>query len=429
MKEVFLAYLWGNRLYRHDIVTADGQPIEVIFPGTTNTHAGPDFLQARIRIGDTLWAGNVEIHVNSSDWYAHGHQNDKNYENVILHVVYNADKIVYTPNGMPIATLALKGRFDESLLLRYRKFIDSRQWIACEQQVSDVQRFTWLSWLDRLIADRLELKTEEVMADYHRYGNDWEAVFFHRLLLNFGFQVNEEGFRQLAHKLSFQLLLKHAGRPDQLEALLLGTAGFLAAEMSDEYAVSLKREWGFLKHKYKLGEMEVSQWRFLRMRPSNFPAVRLAQLAALVHKNERMFSKIIETPSVEEIKQFFETQASAYWDWHFQPGRPSASVSPKRLGVMAQRLILINTVAQILFAYGHFYGRQDVKDKALMLLESVDAEDNAVLRKFNSLGLKAYNALQSQALLHMKKHFCDPKRCLECRIGKILIKSDARLLV
>lgn len=423
MNELFLAYLWENRLYQHDIFTTDGLPVEVLYPGTKNSHAGPDFLQARIRIADTLWAGNVEIHVNSADWYAHGHQNDKNYQNVILHVVYHADKEVLSADGIPIATMALEGRFDENLLLRYRKFIDSRQWIACEQQVSDVQRFTWLSWLDRMIADRLELKTEEVLTDFRRLGNDWDAVFFHRHLLNFGFQVNEEGFRQLAQKLPFHLLLKHADRPDQLEALLLGAAGFLTEDMSDEYAVSLKKEWHFLKHKYELDEMEVSQWRFMRMRPVNFPTVRLAQLAAIVHQNERMFSKIIEAPTVDEIKQLFVVQASAYWDHHFYPGRPSASASPKRLGDLAQRLILINSVSQVLFAYGHFNGREEIKDKALMLLESIGAEDNAVLRKFDKLGLKAYNALQSQALLHMKKHFCNPKRCLECRIGKTLIKS------
>ncbi len=422
MKEALLTYLWENRLYRHDIATVDGQAIEVLYPGIANKHAGPDFLQARIRIGNTLWAGNVEIHVHASDWYVHGHQKDKNYGNIILHVVYNADKAVFTEDGMPVATLELKDKFDEMLLHRYKSFIESSNWIACENQIGEVQRFTWLSWLDRMIAERLELKVEEVLELYKLCGNDWEETFYRRLLIGFGFQVNEAAFAELALKLPHQLLLKHADRLDQLEALLLGSAGFLQPDFVEEYPFALKKEYLFLKHKYALSEMEVSRWRFLRMRPANFPGLRLAQLAALVNKNQRMFAKIIEADSADEIKQLFAVQASQYWDKHYQFEKISPS-SPKKFGSEAQKLIIVNTVAQLLFAYGHFNQREELKDKALMLLESVEAENNAIIRKFNLMGLQAANALQSQALLHMKKHFCKPKRCLDCRIGKLLIKS------
>lgn len=422
MNELFLLYLWENKLLKPQLQTIDGDTIEVLHTGYRNTDSGPDFSQARVRIGDTLWAGNVEMHVNASDWYKHRHDADKNYDSVVLHVVFHADKQAYTTSGNAIPTLELKGCFDEDILLRYRRFIDSRRWIACEQQAAEIQRFTWLSWLDRIIVERLELKTEEILFMLEQAGNDWDAVFYRRLMSNFGFKVNNDAFDQLARLLPYQLLLKHADQLFQLEALLYGTAGMLEGSFLDAYPLQLKKEYAFLRQKYQLKIMEPSRWKFMRMRPTNFPTIRIAQLAALFHKNGRIFSEITEKEDIQQLSAMFAFSASEYWNNHYRFD-VAADGRPKNTGQSAIHLVLINTVAQMLFAYGMYHGRQELKDRALMLLESIEAEDNEIIRKFRQAGISASNALQSQALIHLKQQYCNPRRCLECRIGNVLIKS------
>ena len=423
MKEIFLSYIWENRLLSSGLSTTDGQEIEVMYPGIKNTNAGPDFLNARIRIGDAVWAGNVELHVNASDWYSHRHNTDKGYDNVILHVVYQADKATFTTVGHSIPTVQLKGFFDENLLLRYRSFIDSKTWIACQKSVTRVQRFTWLSWLDRMIVERLEFKVEEVLHVFEQTGNDWEETLYRRMMSNFGFKVNDEPFLRLGRMLPFQLLLRHSNQVFQLEALLFGVAGFLQQPFSDEYPLKLKKEFDFLQKKYELSQMNPEQWRFMRMRPSNFPTIRIAQMAALINKSQRVFSRITEANSIEEIKALFDVYASEYWDNHFQFERYTAG-NRKHLGQDAVDLILINTIVQVLFAYGIYHTNETYKDKALMILETLDAENNEIIRKFSALGVNSTHALQSQALLHLRKNYCNPKRCLECRIGQLLIRSE-----
>ncbi len=423
MKEIFIAYLWENRLFDRTIQTTDGKTIEVVYPGTRNADAGPDFLNARIRIDDTLWAGNVELHVNASDWYNHRHERNVAYDTVVLHVVYNADKQVYTSTGVAIPTLEIKDRFDTALLLRYRRFQDSRNWMACQNVVADVQRFTWLSWLDRMIVERLEFKVEEVLQLFEQTGNDWEETMYQRLMRNFGLNVNDAPFAHLARKLTFQLLLKHSGNLFQLEAILFGVAGMLSREFADDYPLRLKKEYFFLKQKYNLAELHDSEWRFMRMRPSNFPTIRLSQLAALIHQNQRMFSRFLHAGSAGDIKPKFEVTASSYWDDHDMVDKKVKGTT-KRFGRETIDLMLINSVAQVLFAYGIHNNQNEPKDKALMLLENIEAENNAIIRKFNELGIGAANALQSQAMLHLRKQYCTSKRCLECRIGQLLIRTE-----
>lgn len=424
MKEIFIIYLWENRLLCSELRTTDGKTIEVLHCGTLNHNAGPDFLNARIRINEMVWAGNVEMHVNASDWYKHGHNADKSYDTVVLHVVYESDKDTFTTQGKPIPTLSLKGCFDESLLLRYRDFLDSKQWIACQNSVGAIQRFTWLSWLDRLIVERLENKVAEVLQLFEKTGNDWEETFYRRLTSGFGFKVNDMAFAQLAQKLPFNLLLRHADNLLQLEALLFGMAGMLSGSFIDAYPQQLQREFNFLKQKYGLTPMNIEQWRWMRMRPANFPSLRLSQLAALIHQNQRMFSSFLEVPSVENILPKLQVFASPYWDTHFQFDKLSEG-SRKNLGKDAIHLLIINVIVQVFFTYGVFHNNETIKDRAFMLLESMDAENNHIIQQFEKLGVVANDALQSQALLQLKKEYCDPKRCLECRIGQLLIKSDA----
>lgn len=422
MQELFVIYLWENKLLQADLQTTDGEKLEIVHAGFRNQHAGPDFSQARVKIGKTLWAGNVEVHLNESDWYKHRHHLDKAYDNIILHVVYQADKAVYNHARKKIPCLEVKGKFDSSILLNYRAFIDSKRWIACENMLKNVQAFSWMSWIDRMVAERLEEKTKRVLAIFEQCGNDWEETLYRSLMINFGFHTNEAAFEQLSRILPLHLLLRHADQLFQLEALLLGQAGFLEAELSEEYPLKLQQEFWFLSQKYGLKPMDSASWRFLRLRPANFPGLRLAQLAALVHKNGQIFSKILQAKDAVAIRSLFKVKTSAYWDDHYRFGK-SSSRKAKTLGDDAISLLMINSVVHILFAYGHYNRQAIYSDKALGLLESLKAENNQIVRGFAKAGIQAVNALQSQGLLHLKKNYCKPKNCLECRIGQILLKT------
>jgi hypothetical protein len=423
MNEFFIHYLWENKLLKPDLQTTGQEAIQILHPGNRNTNAGPDFLNARVKIGDTIWAGNVEIHTMASDWYKHHHDKDKAYENVILHVVYEADKTVYDSQRKPLQTLEIKDQYPAEILLKYRQFIDSRQWIACENQVSDVQRFTWLSWLDRMIAERLEHKTAIVIDLLNQNKNDWELTFYQLLLSNFGFKVNQAPFERLGKLLPLQVLLKHRDQLFQLEALLFGTAGLLDQEFKDDYPLRLQKEYHFLSHKYQLPKMQVQEWRFMRMRPVNFPTVRLSQLAALIHKHGQLFSSIRYSKTTEEIIQLFKVQASTYWNDHFQFDKISPG-KPKNTGDNAISILIINAVVQTLFAFGKTHQDQQLQDKALMLLEAFEAENNNLIRKFEQAGLKVSNALHSQALIYLHQSYCKPRRCLECRVGHVLLRRS-----
>lgn len=423
MREVFILYLWENKLLAPTLFTTDKQSVTVLHPGRANHDAGPDFLNARIKIGETIWAGNVEIHVIASDWYKHHHDADKAYDNVILHVVYEADKQIYTSTKLAIPTLEIKNSFDTSILLRYRAFIDSKRWIACENMIKDVQRFTWLSWLDRMIAERLEHKTSLIFTLLQQLNNDWESCFYQLLVKNFGFKVNQTAFEQLGRMLPLKVLLKHRDQLFQLEALLFGVAGLLDGAFEDDYPNKLQKEFQFLASKYDLSTMKASQWRFMRMRPVNFPTIRIAQLAALIHHHGSLFSKIRFAENNKQISAVFELKASDYWTTHYQFDKQSGNTA-KKIGSDAIRLLMINTVVQMLFAYGKYHADTAQQEKALMLLEYLEPENNSLIDKFEKVGLKPANALQTQALIYMYQSYCKPKRCLECRIGHVLMKNS-----
>ena len=421
MREEFLYYIWENRLTDKDLKTTEGETIEVVSTGYRNTDSGPDFLEAKIQIGNKLWAGHVEIHVKSSDWNRHGHQSDKAYKNVILHVVYENDLQV---NDIP--TLELKGHFDGSLFAQYQKLIASKTWIPCERSISQVPVFTRLSWLDRMTVERLESKSGNVTKILEANQFDWEDSLYKLLMRYFGLKVNNEAFEYLANILPFKTLLKHSDNLLQVEAMLMGCAGFLEDDFSEEYPLLLKREFSVMKAKFNLLTMPAERWKFMRMRPSNFPTIRLAQMAQLVHKNGCLFSKIKAAKNTAEVKALFDVAASEYWETHWRFGFSTES-KPKHLGETTADVLIINAVAPLLFCYGKLHKDESVCETALQFLEETEAEDNAIIRHYAQYGITAENAMQTQALLHLYSYFCKRKRCLECRIGNVLLHKTNQI--
>jgi len=435
MREEFLYYLWENRLIDKTLQTTEGEAVDIVATGYRNTNSGPDFLEARIQIGDKLWAGHVEIHVKSSDWNRHGHQTDKAYQNVILHVVYENDAIA---NDIP--TLELKGHFDETLFANYQRFISSKSWIPCEKSIAQVPVFTRLSWLDRMAVERLESKSESVNKILETNQFDWEDTLYKLLMRYFGLKVNNEAFETLANLLPFKTLLKHADNLTQVEAMLMGCAGFLEDDFTEEYPLLLKREFAVMKAKFNLLTMPAERFKFMRMRPSNFPTIRLAQMAQLIHKNGCLFSKIREAKNTVEVKALFDVATSEYWETHWRFGvglsyhasrnddvrlpqcDSPTNPKPKHLGDATADLLIINAVVPLLFCYGKLHKDESVCDTAMQFLEETEAEDNAIIRHFASCGIAAQNAMQTQALLHLYNMYCKRKRCLECRIGNVLMK-------
>ena len=421
MREEFLYYIWENRLTDKDLKTTEGESIDIVATGYRNTDSGPDFLEAKIQIGNKLWAGHVEIHVKSSDWNRHGHQTDKAYKNVILHVVYENDLQV---NDIP--TLELKGHFDESLFAQYQKLIASKNWIPCERSISQVPVFTRLSWLDRMAVERLESKFGNVTKILEANQFDWEDALYKLLMRYFGLKVNNEAFEYLANILPFKTLLKHSDNLLQVEAMLMGCAGFLEDDFSEEYPLLLKREFSVMKAKFNLLTMPAERWKFMRMRPSNFPTIRLAQMAQLVHKNGCLFSKIKAAKDTAEVKALFDVKASEYWETHWRFGFSTES-KPKHLGETTADVLIINAVAPLLFCYGKLHKDESVCETALQFLEETEAEDNAIIRHYAQYGITAENAMQTQALLHLYSYFCKRKRCLECRIGNVLLHKTNQI--
>ena len=416
MREEFLYYIWENRLTDKDLNTTEGEAVDIVATGYRNTDSGPDYLEAKIRIGDKLWAGHVEIHVKSSDWNRHGHQNDKAYKNVILHVVFENDMHV---NEIP--TLELKGHFDESLFAQYQRLISSKTWIPCEKSIAKAPVFTRLSWLDRIAVERLESKSETVTKILEANQFDWEDALYKLLMRYFGLKVNNEAFEYLANILPFKTLLKHADNLLQVEAMLMGCAGFLEYDFTEEYPLLLKREFAVMHAKFNLLAMPAERWRFLRLRPSNFVTIRLAQMAQLIHKNGCLFSKIKAAKDTAEVKTLFDVEASEYWKTHYRFEVPAES-KPKHLGNTTADVLIINAVTPLLFCYGKLHKDESVCDTAIQFLEDTEAEDNTVIRHYAQCGVKAENAMQTQALLHLYNMYCKRKRCLECRIGNVLLR-------
>jgi len=422
MNEDFLYYLWLYHLSGKDFTTTDGTKLKVENPGVPNEDSGPDFFNCRIKIGDTLWAGHVEIHMKSSDWFKHGHHHDASYNSIILHVVYENDKPIFRSNNKPVPCLELRGKFNEHLYEKYQGFLLSAHWIPCGSDISKVGNFMMLNLLDRLAVERLENKAKNIQSKLEEAHGDFREAFYRSLMQSFGLKANSEAFEQLAVSLPLSILSKHKQNLFQLEALLFGQAGLLHSNFKEDYFNQLKMEYNFLASKYNLTPMKPFVWKFMRMRPSNFPTLRLAQLAGLLFHSSGLIDKILTTKDLKRVIELLRCEPSEYWQNHYRFGK-SNHQKTKKMGLSFVHLILINTIIPYAFVYGRFKNDTGTEEKAIQWLEEIPAENNTITRHFAMLGVKATSALHSQALIELKTKYCDSQRCLHCSIGHHLLNA------
>lgn len=423
MKEEFLHYVWQFQNWSNVALhTTNGGSIQVMQAGSINTDAGPDFFNSQIIIDEQRWAGNVEIHIRSSDWYAHKHHQDKRYNAVILHVVWEHDVEVFREDETPIPVLELKDYVPKELLSTYTQLNDKPSaWIACQGQIASVSKFTIDSWLERVYIERLERKAKELIQDAEQNKYHWEALLFSKLAKNFGLKVNGEAFYQMAMSFPFHIVQKCQANPLQLEALFMGQCRLLEKNIEDAYYKNLQDEYKFLRNKFSLNPIE-SPPKFFRLRPYNFPTIRLSQLANLYHTNTSLFSEWIKSKKITDFYTKYRVKANEYWDSHYNFGISSSKRS-KRLSKNFIDLLLINTLVPMRFVYGKYAGEENADD-VLELITQITAENNSIINNYNKHGLKAGNAMQSQALLQLYNNYCMAKRCLSCGIGNAILRES-----
>ena len=423
MKEDFLHYLWKFKKFDTlNLKTFNGEEITIINVGQYLELAGPDFFNAQITIGNQKWAGNVEIHVKSSDWYVHHHERDEAYENVILHVVWEHDTEIFRKNNSEIPVLELKKYVDAATITNYQSLISPKSWIFCEKQLKEINEFTINNWLERLFFERLERKAKPIFELLERTNQDWEAVLFCLLAKNFGLNTNGETFSEIAQSIPFSIIRKESFEVENLEALLFGNSGLLDSEKEDSYFKDLKFRYFYLLHKYQLEKKIIEPVQFFKHRPDNFPTIRLSQLANLYHGQQNLFSKINTSASVKGIYETFDISASDYWQNHYQFDKESPK-KRKKLSKSFIDLIIINTIIPLQFAYAKSQGKE-ISEDLIQLLNEVASEKNAIMDKFSSFGIKSKNAFESQSLLQLKNEYCNKSRCLECAIGMELLKKS-----
>ena len=418
MTEKLLQYIWQFQYYnRNQLQTTTNEPLCILHPGQLNTNQGPDFLNARIKVGDTILIGSIELHIKASDWHRHKHQDDRNYSNVILHVVYDNDMSSFGA----IPTLELSSRISKLLLEKYTALMTAPFFISCSTGITAIRDITFMAWKERLLAERLTRKASVILEFLDKTNHHWEECFWWLLAKSFGGKVNGEAFQAIAQSLPITLLAKHKHQFLQLEALLFGQAGLLHARHTEAYPQMLYKEYLFLSKKYNLNCIH-QPIHFMRMRPGNFPTLRLAQLAMLVHHSSHLFSKILEASDVKEVAQYLKVTANDYWHYHYRFDEEKGYL-PKRLGEDAIENIIINTIIPTLFAYGLYNKQEQFKEKALNWLENTKAEVNAITKGFKSLSVDNLSAFDSQALIELKNEYCNNKRCLECSVGSQLLKQ------
>jgi len=417
MNEGFLHYIWKYQLFsNYHLKTTSNQYISVLKTGIHNQNAGPDFLNAQLKIDTQLWVGNVEIHLKSSDWYVHHHEIDENYDAVILHVVWEDDVTVFMKNNKPLPVFVLKDFVSKSTLHNYRNLLSATQnWIPCEKEIIRIDNFTIENWKERLFFERLERKSEVMNQFLIANQNDFEVVLFQLLAKNFGLKVNGETFLDLAKSFDFSILRKVRSEENLLTALLFGQAGFLENVIEEEYHQQLKEEYNYLQHKYKLEPISINQFSFFRMRPPNFPTIRIAQLVALYHLHQNLFSKMMQLETLKEFYELFNVDIHPFWKTHYTFDKVS-KMSPKKLTKSFVNLLFINTVIPLRFLYQKNRGEVNGTE-FLEILKKVKPEKNSIISKFDEIKILSKNAYETQALLELKNNYCAKKRCLQCAIG------------
>ena len=423
MKENLLHFVWKLKLFSTaQLKSTNGEIIEIISAGTANLNAGPDFLNAKLVINNQLWAGNVEIHLNSSDWYLHNHEIDENYDSVILHVVWEHSVEVFRKTNDPIATLELKNFISNELLDNYQQlFSKNKNWINCERDIESIDSFILTNWLERLYVERLENKSEQIQNTVNKLNNNWEAALFVLLAKNFGLKINSEAFMNFANSFDFSIVRKVSGNLVQLEALFFGQAGMLYNDYESEYFENLKKEYNFLQVKFQLTPISNGQIHFFRLRPNNFPTIRLSQLAMVYHSHHNLFSKIIETEDIKEFYGLFDLATSNYWETHFT-FETASKKSIKKITKPFIDLLLINTIIPLKFLYLKSLGKNDISS-VLTIIANIKPEKNEIISKFSELNIKSKTAFETQALLQLKNEYCNKQLCLSCAVGRELLKG------
>jgi hypothetical protein len=430
MNEEFLHWLWKYNLYdQENLFDNEKNKILVLDPGEYNRDSGPDFFNARILIAGTVWAGNVEIHTKSSHFDNHGHQNDPAFNNVILHIVSEFDKPVFNAKGEELLTAEIS--FDSSLYEKYISLVNNPYIIACQDDIRKIDKILVNHWFSSLVIERFQAKSDLILKIFSQTGNDWDESFYRILTRYFGFRVNTEPFEMLAAALPFRIIRKHTDNIFQIEALLFGTAGLLETGLfkeaiSDEYYRSLIKEYAILSAKYSLQPLHGWLWKFARLRPANFPTIRLSQLAAMLSVAGGLFSRVLEATDVNQIKELFEVAASPYWDDHFVFGKKSRNIK-KNTGSLAGDILLINAVIPMIFVYGQSRDCQNRSERALSFLENIGPEDNIITSEWREAGILAESAFYSQALIQLRNEYCKKRKCLDCRIGNRIISQGKKL--
>lgn len=432
MTEQLLHYVWKHKLLPPgELLTTDGRQVEVIDPGLHNHDAGPDFFNAKVRIGGTLWVGNVEIHLRSADWYVHGHDRDSRYNNVVLHVVETADADVQTQEGNYLPQLVAE--VPSHVKTHYAELLSTDHYPPCYRIIPELSRLMVHSWMAALQTERLEQKTEAIRRRAELAGGSWEDAYFQTLARNFGFGINGDAFELWARSVPLSAVGKHRDDLFQIEAIFMGQAGLLDEQsipqryrseaLSEGYFTRLRNEYQYLAHKFSLSPMDFGMWRFLRLRPQNFPYIRIAQMAQLYYDQHTSLSALLDCQSVADLNRLLTTQVTPYWQTHYVFGSPSAE-STKRLSAASLNLLIINTAIPMLFAVGRHRQKEELCDRAFDLLEQMKDEKNHIITMWQECGLPVDNAGDSQALIQLKKAYCDRKDCLRCRFGYEYMRAE-----
>ena len=423
--EQLLHYTWKHKLYPlKELTTNDGQRVEIIDPGLHNRNAGPDFFNAKIRIGSTMWAGNVEIHDKSSDWYQHGHDKDSRYDNVVLHVAAELDTEVMKSNGEYVPQLQLS--VPDDVLTHYDELQKTDEYPPCYKVIPHLSALIIHSWMAALQTERLEQKTEAIRKRAELCNGSWEDAYFVTLARNYGFGINGEVFEQWAYNIPLNAVAHHRDDLFQIEAIFMGQAGLLELDsipeyyqkdaLNDGYFAKLRNEYQYLAHKFSMKPIDFKLWRFLRLRPQNFPHIRISQLANLYYQQKAGLSQLIECETLDELKNVLKSQVTPYWETHYTFGSTSPK-NEKHLSYGSINLLMINTAIPMLFAYGRHTSKEVLCDRAFDFLEQLKAENNHIIRMWQQVGLPVKTAGDSQALIQLKKEYCDKKECLRCRFG------------